>query len=234
MRKVGAMRNPSKAIVALVVAGLVVSMPVGALASVYSFYRITNNGNADVAGQLSVEVAAVGTAQVSFKFSNSGQIASTIADVYFDDGALLGIASITDSGDGVAFSHPATPADLPGGNLVGFETTVNFSADADNPVAKNGVDKLDEWVAIIFNLKERSPGVLMNFTDVIDAIERPTDDLSLRIGLHVQAIGTTGGSDGYVNLEDPAPGPNPVPEPTSLAVWGLGLAAAAFYRRRRV
>lgn len=231
MRKVGAMRNPSKAIVALVVVGLVVSMPVGALASVqYSFDRITGNASNDVASQLSVTLTDEGGGRVSFLFKNSGPIASSICDVYFDDGALLAIAEI-ESSSGVKFSGPATPKDLPGGTPVGFETTVDFSADSDSPVKANGVNNGEpplEWVKIIFNLLPD-----MTFGDVITAIENPTDDLSLKIGLHVQAIGTTGGSDSFITPEPPAPGPT-VPEPTSLAIWGLGLAAVAFCRRRRV
>lgn len=222
------MRNPTKAIVAVVVVGLVVSMPVGALASVYSFSRITSNSIDNVATQLLVEVAAVGDTQVSFKFSNSGPIASSITDVYFDDGALLGIASIV-NGTGVAFSTPATPPDLPGGGGVGFITTAGFSADSNPPAESNGVNP-GEWVVIVFNLiSEPEP---MEFADVINAIENPTEDLRLTIGVHVQAIGTGGTSDSFITPEPPEPGPT-VPEPTSLAVWGLGLAAVAFYRRRR-
>ena len=75
-----------------------------AQAEIFGFGCITNNGNGCVAlaPQLTVEVTNPGGGQVLFTFRNAGIIASSIADVYFDDGTLLGIATIID-GPGVIF-----------------------------------------------------------------------------------------------------------------------------------
>ena len=119
-------------------AGSASALPVG-------FSCITGNdaGNcATGAAQLSVAVSDVGGNEVLFHFSNTGASASSITDVYFDDGTLLGIAGLIDADDdalgsfgsaGVDFSQGASPPDLPGGSSVGFEVTAGFLADSDAP-----------------------------------------------------------------------------------------------------
>ncbi len=197
--------------------GLVALTALPAHAVSYSFFNITNNGNTDVSSQLSVDVTANGS-NVDFKFTNAVGVASSIADIYFDDGTLLAIATITDSGAGVAFTDPATPGNLPGGNNASppFVTTADFSADSDAPVATNGVNAASEWVTITFSLQGGQ-----TFADTLAALA----DGSLRIGLHVQAIGTTGGSDSYVNA---------VPEPATMFMMGLGLFGIGMWARRRL
>lgn len=203
-----------KVLTTLCAALLVFGMVSSASAIPYYFYKITNNGNVDVASQLYVDVLASG-AQVEFKFYNLGPTASSITDIYFDDGTLLGIASIV-NGAGVSFGTPATPPNLPGGNLASppFVTTGSFSADSNPPVEANGVNP-GEYVEIYFNLLAGK-----TYADTLAALA----DGSLRIGLHVQAIGTTNGSDSYVNL---------VPEPYTLLLLGLGLVGVAGVRRFR-
>jgi hypothetical protein len=166
----------------------------------YTFYNLTHNvGNTDVGSQLSVDVTGSGST-VSFRFFNNVGTASSICDIYFADGPLLEISSITDSdgptagksGKAVAFSSLAKPSELPGGNNASptFITTEGFSADSDSPVQPSGVNAAGEWVQIDFDLKAGK-----TFLDTITALNSG----ALRIGLHIQGIGATGGSDSYIN-----------------------------------
>ena len=182
-------------------------------ADLYSFAQITNNTSTSVGAQLCVDVTSYGTNQVLFRFYNNpvefsefyttSPISSSICDVYFDDGALLVIASI-DNPPGVLFSQLAKPEDLPGGQNLSppFETTSGFSADSDSPVIPNGVNP-GESVGILFNLQPDK-----TFGDVIRAINvgfsNPWSDDSLRIGIHVQSIGYSGKSDSFIMT--PVPG----------------------------
>lgn len=199
-------------VLALLTCAIAASSALGGV--IYSFGPVTANNVADVnAGlsQLSVEVDPVGPSQVSFTFRNAGPLAMSITDVYFDDGTLLGIASITNM-PGVSFSQNATPPNLPGGNLLSpaFQTTAGFSADSNPPVQPNGVNP-GEQVIITFNLIGGQ-----TFADTITAMNTPGDHL--RVGIHVQGF-TSGGSESFAT---PAPG--------ALALLaGLG----AFQSRRR-
>ena len=176
----------------------------------YGFEQITSNGNTPVASQLLVNVTAEDTNQVLFSFFNQGPVDSSITDVYFDDGSLLGISSLIDSDDGVGgdpgvdFSVDASPGDLPGGNPIGFDVTAGFLADSDSPPPKKGINP-GEWLGILFDLQSGA-----SFDDVISQL----GDGRLRIGLHVQSIGTNDGSESFVNNMTAVPIPG--------AVWLLG------------
>jgi len=194
-------------------------------AGLFGFARITSNTSDPVEAQLCVDVTSYGTNQVLFRFYNNpvkfsefyttSPISSSICDVYFDDGALLGIASIINS-NGVAFSQFATPKNLCGGQNLSppFETTSGFSADSDSPVQPNGVNP-GEYVGIVFNLEPNK-----DFDDVISAINlgfsNPWLEDSLRIGIHVQAIGISGNSDSFIMT--------PVPGAVILGMLGLSVA----------
>lgn len=189
-----------------------------AAAQTYSFDCITDTSGTNCAAgesQLSVILSGPTASQALFTFANVGGAALSLTDVYFDDGSLLGIASIT-NGSGVSFSQGASPPDLPGGNAVSFNVTQGFSADSDPPTQPNGVNP-GESLAILFDLQAGK-----TFADV-------SADLgsgALRIGVHVQGY-ANGGSESFVNLA------SPVPETGTavLAISGLGLLGLA--RRRR-
>jgi hypothetical protein len=209
-----------------------------ARAELFGFGAISNDSglSGQLAGQLCVDVSNPGTTwtdtvtdetfnQVLFTFYNnpvgtefftSNYVESSITDVYFDDGALLGIADIINGGPGVSFNDPAIPGNLPGGNSVEppFETTAGFSADSDTPVQPMGVNP-GESVGILFNLQ-----LGKTFEDVLTAIYQGFDDPlageSLRIGMHLQSIGPQDGSDSFIMT--------PVPGAAILGLIGLSIA----------
>lgn len=195
-------------------------------APTYSFVNITNNdaGNAAIGeAQLFVELFDPGSSRVTFMFTNTGPEVSSIADVYFDDGSLLGIASIDDSLPGVEFSQYATPHDLPGKNNVTppFETTAGFSADSDPPAQPNGVNPL-EWLGITFDLEAGR-----SFTD----IESDLASGELRIGIHVQGFANDG-SESFINNGEHCNGK--IPAPGAVILGGIGIGCVSSLRRRRM
>lgn len=187
----------------------------------YSFVNITNNNPGDAAigeAQLSVEILDLGT-QVRFNFTNIGPAASSITDVYFDDGSLLGIASIINTPTLVEFSQLATPPDLPGGNLAvpPFVTTAGFSADSDPPVQPLGVNP-GESLGIIFDLVGGG-----TCAGVVGELASG----ALRIGIHVQGF-SSGGSESFINN-----GTTVIPAPGALLLAGIGAGCLGWLRRRR-
>ena len=186
-----------KSIVAVIVLAFGLFCVTAKAGPTYSFTHIVELGDgatelADGAigeAQLFVELTDLGS-QVEFLFTNIGPDASSITDVYFDDGTLLGIASITGIPGLVEFSQLASPPDLPGGNnaVPPFITTTGFSADSDPPTQPLGVNP-GEFLEITFNLQVG--GV---FDDILN--EHESGDL--RIGIHVQGY-SSGGSESFIN-----------------------------------
>lgn len=207
----------SAIMVASVATSVLLAQEASAISVTYGFDAVTANSavNTATAGQYSVEVAdGAGAGQVQFIFRNSGPAASSITDVYFDDGTLLGIASVT-GGTGVDFSQGASPGDLPGGNTIGFDTTAGFSADSNPPAQPNGVNPGEE-LTIVFDL--------INGLTVQDTINALNSGIDLRIGIHVQGF-ADGGSESFVNT--------PVPDGGTTAVLlGLGVLGLAGLRRK--
>jgi hypothetical protein len=192
---------------------------------VYSFKHIVEDGDGPLEfangaigeAQLFVEVIKLNANNVLFNFTNTGPHACSVTDIYFDDGALLGITSIDDSCHGVSFSQSATPHNLPGGHTLipPFVTTQGFSADSDPPVEHNGINP-NEWLGISFDLKSGK-----TYDDVISNLASG----ELRIGIHVQGFANCG-SESFVNN-------GVVPEPATVTLLSAGLGVVTLLRKRR-
>ena len=237
----------SSAIAAMALSAIVATK---AEADTFHFYRLTNTNVEDVGAQLTVDVTSPDATHVAFMFTNAIEIASSITEIYFDEGITASPLAagtittpfpmtITDSGAGVAFSNPSTPTNLPSGNTAtpAFNTSVICtSTDCSPPPpadpksifnagtqgSPDGVNSALEWVTLTFALASGQ-----SFANLITAIGSG----ALRIGLHVQSIGVAGGSDSYINNLNETP--TPIPLPPALLLFGGGLAGLGLLTRRR-
>ena len=205
----------SKLTVALLaVCALCVALAAPASAVVtYAFDHIEEPGDDAAAlangaigeAQMRVDVAPYDQDRVIFTFRNIGPQDSTITDVYFDRGSLLGAAEIVNP-TGVLFSNPAKPAQLSGADFV-----ADFSAGSSPPPVPNGVDP-GETLAIIFNLDPDT-----TLADILAAI----GSRELSIGFKVQGFDSEG-SESFI-----------VPEPAVMWLLGTALIVLGLLGRKR-
>ena len=180
----------------------------------YSFVNITGNSatNAQIGeDQLAVEVSDIGGSQVLFNFTNSGPLASSITQIYFEDslGLMGNVDSLIES-SGVDFVIDSSPGNLPGGNTISF--VENYEVKPAPPVAPNGIN-LGESLGVVFNLAGS-----FTYDDLIASLDEGTS----RIGIHVQSF-PDGNSEAFVNngRDNPVV---PVPGAISLALVGISVA----------
>lgn len=203
---------------------------VSAASVTYGFELIPQdplNNIEDISSQLSITIweydqantefgLSLTSSQILFTAQNNVGIASSISEIYFDDG-LLGPSQVFNSlGGSTSFTGGgANPGDLPGGGPVGFTATQSFSADAQgNPSL--GVDTAQDIVGIFFGL-----GAFADYNAVVDAVN--TGDL--RFGYHIRSIGVAGESDSYVSV---------VPVPAAVWMFGSALGLLGWFRHKSV
>ncbi len=187
-----------------------------------SFVNISNNGNAGLSNQLKLTVSDVAgdSTKVDFLFKNLVGISSSIKEVYFDAGSIGSVFSggAIHSQGGANFAWGSgSPGNLPGGNSLtpAFETTINLLADSGSGGPTTGLNQAADWLTVRLTLAGGK-----TFNDVVNGLlANPSAAHSVRVGLHVISIGSTGGSDSYVS--------NLTVIPLPPAAWtGLGCLVA--------
>lgn len=186
-------------------------------AVIFPFEIFTSNGSYydDPGWNLYVDVWD-GTGVANFTFYNDSAFQSSIAQIYYDDGSLLGISEIINNPSYTEFDTSPTPGNLPGGNQLvpPFVADREFSIGAESPPPWKGVndgDTVNEWVTVKFDLI--NGGTL---DDVVSELRSGV----LRVGLHV--IDLPDGSSESAIL---------VPEPATICLLALG--GLALMRKRR-
>ncbi|MEX2218911.1 MAG: hypothetical protein WD749_09145 [Phycisphaerales bacterium] len=183
-----------------------------------SFAPVAGNGSA-ARVQYSCVMDEVSQSVVSFRFTNGARGESSISDVYFQDGAFLGVSNLIQQGTLFVDS----PGNLPGGGTMNpvFNATRAFAADLGaSPAA--GIESGRDFLEVRFTLINNS-----TFADVLAALGSG----DLRVGMFVRPVGGGPGGESFVSMDG-------VVMPLPPAAWaGLsGLAAVgllAFVRRRQ-
>lgn len=196
-------------------------MPGAVQAATLSFYCISTGGTTAVdcpiaTAQITVDVTGVSPGVVNFRFNNTGPLVSSISEVYFDNGTLLGISSVAHSAGDPWTGGSASPGNLPGGASISppFVTTAGFLAESNPSPSQNGV-RPGEYLDVVFNLQ--GGGTL---ADVL--AELVTGEI--RLGMHVIAF-ASGGSVSIVNAPV-------VPVPAAAWLFGSSFGLLLIARRK--
>jgi hypothetical protein len=130
---------------------------------VFSFANITNNGNADLSGQLSVRVltpsdttdlatygygSGIAANEVVFVILNNVGTASSITQVYWQDGpdtspatpAALGSFVDRVNGGGANYPNSVGTGNLPGGNSLNPDFDDTYQMDPNPPASPSGIN----------------------------------------------------------------------------------------------
>lgn len=203
---------------------------------VYNFDIFTTNGGFDYTenAEFSVDVHN-GAGEAKFTIYNNSTVGGVITAIYFDNGTLLDLASIdytlssSNMGADLEFEQPATPQNLPSGNMLTppFETSINeagaaeyFAVDSSSPnPIQRGIGS-GEYLTIVFDLIDAG----MEIQEVWDAIVLGGDPGGLRIGLHIQSF------DDALSTSQSAV--NEIPEPATIGLLAVG-GLLALRRRKK-
>ncbi|MFH1154823.1 MAG: PEP-CTERM sorting domain-containing protein [Pseudomonadota bacterium] len=195
----------------------------------FTFDNITNNDPFNAAtgeAQLFMDVDLLGS-QVMFTFTNKGDEASSICDIYFDDDVpLLNFVSFSYFTSGVSFTVGARPGNLPGGKDPLYAFSSDYDYDSASPVQPEGINP-GESMGILFDFSTiRTGGGTYTFNDLLASL----DSGAFRVGIHVQGF-ANGGSESFITTQTTET--NPVPEPATLLLFGIGLIGLAKVGKKR-
>ncbi len=219
------MRSLSSRLTAIALATLAAST---ASALPYGFERITDNGNEDVSAQLRLEVTALDSGRVAFRLLNQGLTQSIISSVYFNDSlGLFSSGAVEQVSSGVSFQKEGKGgSNLPGGNPIGFDSHLWFHRASKGGISNDINNTLAASEYAVFSLSLDR----LDYSAVTSAIATG----ALRVGLHVQSIGSRGGSDSFVLSEPDEPRVAVPDNGSNIALAAVALAAIVFAKRRLV
>ncbi|MHC4084566.1 MAG: PEP-CTERM sorting domain-containing protein [Planctomycetota bacterium] len=179
---------------------------------VYPLEVFTNNGGYHDSPDLDLYVEVVDSeSRVDFIFHNESIIDSSIARIYLEGGSFLSFAEMIE-GPGTSFNPSATPAKLPGADLLdlSLQTTYEVSFDSEPAAPHNGINP-DEWLMTTFDLINSG-----TFQNMVDELNTGV----MWIGVHVIAL-PDGSSESAIAVPEPA------------ALFLLWFGALTLLRKRR-